>query len=407
MNVLFLSPSFPDEMPRFAEGLAAVGANVFGVGEQPKAALNPRAAKALTAYSQVRSLMDEQAAVQEIVAEARSKGVTFDRVESPWEPMVMLCARLREAFGLPGQTVDEALPFRDKEVMKSRLDAAGIRTPHHFRATNEDELRAAASDVGYPLIVKPIAGAGSADTYRVNDPDELENVIQLVRHVPEVSVEEFIDGEEFTFDTVCAAGQIAYHNICWYRPRPLIARTMSWVSPQTVALRDPAAPELAAGAEMGRQVIEALNYRSGFTHMEWFLKPDGEAVFGEIGGRPPGARTVDIMNYACDVDLYAGWAEAVCYGRFTQPVERRYNCASIFKRAQGEGTIRRIDGLQSLMARYGPHIAHIELLPVGARRRNWKATLLSDGHLIVRHPDLGACVDIADAVGTDLQLYAG
>ncbi len=53
--------------------------------------------------------------------------------------------------------------------------------------------------------------------------------------------------------------------------------------------------------------------------MEWYRKADGEVVFGEIGGRPPGARTVDMMNYCTDNDTYVGWAEAVCLGR----VERR------------------------------------------------------------------------------------
>jgi hypothetical protein len=58
------------------------------------------------------------------------------------------------------------------------------------------------------------------------------------------------------------------------------------------------------------------------------------------------------------------------------------------------------------MARFGEHIAHVDLLPVGAERRNWIQTLVSDGYVVVRHPDLQACYDISDAVGTDLQLYA-
>ncbi|MCB9899372.1 MAG: ATP-grasp domain-containing protein [Planctomycetes bacterium] len=406
MNVLFLSPGYPSEMVWFAEGLAAVGARVFGVGEAPVATLPERARRALTAYHQVPSLWDEDRAVAEIVREAKGKGVRFDRVESPWEPMVLLAARLREALGVPGMTVAQTVPFRDKEVMKQVLDAAGIRTPRHARCRTADEIRAAAQHVGFPLIVKPIAGAGSADTHRVDDVAQLETVIALTQHVPEVSVEEFIEGEEFTFDTICAGGRIAYDNICWYRPRPLLARTLQWVSPQTMALRDVDAPKLAGGRAMGHAVIEALRYTSGYTHMEWFLKPDGEVVFGEIGCRPPGARTVDIMNYACDFDAYRGWAEAVCYQRFSQPIERRYNAATVFKRAQGEGRISRIEGLQSLLHRYGPHIVQVELLPVGAHRRNWKATLMSDGHLIVRHPDLATCCEIADRVGTDLQMYA-
>ena len=40
-------------------------------------------------------------------------------------------------------------------------------------------------------------------------------------------------------------------------------------------------------------------------------------------------------------------------------------------------------------------------------RRDWKTTLVSDGYLIVRHPDLETTLAMADRVGTDLQLFAG
>ena len=148
---------------------------------------------------------------------------------------MLLAARLREALGVPGMNYAQTLPFRDKEVMKRVLDEAGLRTPRHRSARAENEVRAAAEEIGYPLIVKPIAGAGSADTYRVDDPQELERVILMTRHVEEVSVEEFIDGEEFTFDTICADGNVLFHNVSMYRPRPLIARTLERVSTQVVA----------------------------------------------------------------------------------------------------------------------------------------------------------------------------
>jgi len=141
--------------------------------------------------------------------------------------------------------------------------------------------------------------------------------------------------------------------------------------------------------------------------MEWFRTRSGEAVFGEIAARPPGALSVDLMNFACDIDTYTGWAEASCHGRLSQPVERRYNAAVIFKRAAGSGRIERIQGLDRLVARYRSHIVAVDLLPPGAPRRNWKQTLLSDGHVILRHPDLQATLEMADRVGTDLQLYAG
>jgi biotin carboxylase len=320
---------------------------------------------------------------------------------------MLLAARLREVFGLPGMTVEQTVPFRDKERMKQVLDAAGIRTPHHFRATNVAEVWAAAERVGYPLIVKPIDGAGSADTHRVDGPDGLADVLPQLRHVPQVSVEEFVEAEEFTYDTVCAGGEVLFENICWYRTRPLQTRLHEWITPVTVALKDVTVPHLADGRAMGREVLQALGFSSGFTHMEWYRKADGEVVFGEIGARPPGARTVDVMNYATDGDLFVAWAEAVVHGRLSAPLEHRYNAASLFKRAQGAGVIQRVDGLERLLADYGDAVVAVDLLPVGAPRRDWRATLISDGMVIVRDPELARVVEMTDRFATELQLHAG
>lgn len=405
MNVLMLSPGYPAEMPEFTRGLAEVGATVIGVGDQPSGALPEAARRALSAYVQVRNLFDEQAAVREVAAQLGGRRI--DRVECNWEPLMLLAARLREAVGAPGLTVAETVPFRDKEQMKRVLDGVGIRTPRHEAAKTAAAVWEAAERIGFPVIVKPIAGAGSADTYRCDGPDDLRDVMPRLQHVPEVSVEEFVDGEEFTFDTVTIDGTVAYWNVAWYRPRPLIARTNEWISPQVVALRDVAAPELAGGVQMGFDVIRALGFKSGFTHMEWYRKHDGEVVFGEIGARPPGAHHVDQMNFACDFDVYREWARAVTVGRFEAPIARRYNVATVYKRAQGQGRIQSIDGLDEIQRRYGDALVANTLLPLGAPRRNWKHTLVSDGFLMLRDPDLQTTLQMADDVGFRVRLYAG
>jgi formate-dependent phosphoribosylglycinamide formyltransferase (GAR transformylase) len=400
-----ISPGYPVEMPFFVRGLAATGARVIGVGDQPGHALPPMARESLADYWHVPSFTDEDAIVAHVIERARH--VQIDQVESLWEPTMLLAARLREALGLPGMSVAETVPFRDKEVMKRVLDAAGIRTPHHYSATTADAVREAAERIGYPVIVKPIAGAGSANTHRAENRAELEAALADVVRVPEVSVEEFVDGEEFTFDTICAHGEVLYENISWYRPRPLVARSLEWVSPVTMALRDPYVDHLAGGRAMGHSVLHALDFRDGFTHMEWYRRWDGEVVFGEIGARPPGARTVDVMNFSCDTDLYTRWAEAVVLGHFTQHIDRRYNSASIFKRAQGSGRVTHIEGLARLLSEVGEWVTAVDLLPIGAPRRDWRQTLLSDGCVMVRHPELSSCIEIADRFAGELQLYAG
>lgn len=404
-NVLMLTPGFPGEMPLFTRGLSMQGASVLGVASGSVHELPELARRHLSGYLQVSDLFTNTASA---IAQIQRwlNGRTIDRVCCLWEPGIELAAQIREALGVPGQSFEQAQRFRNKDLMKQALVAGGVRVPRAEVATTVKGVWAASEIIGYPLIVKPIAGAGSMDTFRCDDAAALTTALAQLGHIAEVSVEEFIDGEEFTFDTICARGRMEYFHIGYYRPRPLVARTNEWISPQTLSYRQVDDPWVAGGRAMGERVIKVLGYDTGFTHMEWYRKADGETVFGEIAARPPGARTVDLMNYASDVNLFEGWAEAELKGSFSLAIERKYNCACVTKRAHGQGRITRIEGLEALRQAFGEWLCTVDLLPVGSPRRDWKSTLLSDGYLTIRHPDWQTTMDMADRIGTDLHLYA-
>jgi biotin carboxylase len=404
MKAVFLAPSYPPEMQQYTRGLAEVGVDVYGVGDQPAAALPQSLRPHLADYLQVPRLLAEDDVVERVTAWLRGRQV--DRVLANWEVMVLTAARLRERFDVPGMSVDTVRGFRDKQLMKERAAARGVRVPRSVRVRTVAEARAAAEQIGFPLVVKPIAGAGSADTYRVDNAAELEAALGRMGHVVEASCEEFVDGEEYTYDTICVGGRPVFENVAQYLPKPLIARSNEWISPVIITVRDLAQAKLAPGIALGHQVLDALGMGDGFTHMEWFRKPDGEAVFGEIGCRPGGAHLVDQMNYTCDIDLFREWARAVCHGRFEAAATRKYNAAIIFKRAKGHGRITRVDGLREFVRRYKDCIVEERLLPVGAQRRNWKHTLVSDGYILLRHPDWDRAYQLAMEAATDITMYA-
>jgi hypothetical protein len=404
VDVLFLNPSFPTEMQDFCRGLAEVGARVFAVGSGPLQAQPPKVQRAVSGWLQVPNLLDEDDVIRRV--EAWVGGHRMDRVEACWEPLVLCAAKLRHLLGTPGMSYDTAVGFRDKQVMKERLAAAGLRVPHSARIRTVAEARAAAERIGFPLILKPIDGAGSADTYRVENAAELEAALGAMRHVREASCEEFVEGEEFTYDTVCVEGQPQYENVAQYLPRPLVARTVHDCSPIILTYRDLTNPRLADGVAFGRQVLRALGMRSGFTHMEWYRKADGEVVFGEIGSRPGGARLVDQMNVGSDVDLFREWARAVCWGHVEVPAEKRYCTAIVFKRARGQGIIQHAHNLDAFLHKFGRHVVIDEVLRPGSRRRNWKQTLLSDGFVVVRHEDMATTLRIAQTFAEEVTLHA-
>lgn len=404
-TVVFLSPHYPAEMPEFTRGLAEVGARVVGLGHEPEDKLPPGVRRHLAGYVHVPDLLDRDGAVRSALPQLER--IKPDRIECLWEVGVELAAALREGLGLPGQRAVDARAFRDKSLMKERLVAAGLRVPRHARVCGEAEIRAAAERIGFPLIVKPIDGAGTRDTFRVDDPAALDAILPRVAHVPAMSVEEFITGEEFTYDTISIDGVPAFDSIAQYHPPPLISRSTETVSPGQIVLRDPHIPQLADAVRFGRDVLKAMGMGTGFTHMEWYRTTSGEIVFGEIAARAPGGRLVDQMNYANDFDAYREWARVVCGQGFAGPAHRRFHVACVFKRAVGQGRITAVHGLDEVRRKLGRALVCEDLLPIGAPRRDWRQTLLSDGCLLARHADYATTVRMMEVLMNEVRLVAG
>ena len=313
MNVVFLGPCFPPEMRDFTRGLKETGARVFGVGDGP---VDPRVKPYLDAYLRVPSLTrgdDVHARVLEWV-----RGESIDDVIGNWEPTMLTAARLRESLQLPGMSSDAVMGFRDKPLMRSRVAAAGVRVPRTLRATTVHEVLEAAQELNFPLVLKPVDGAGSADTFIIRDLAELKRQLPAMIHLTEVSVEEFIQGQEFTYETISINGSPVFEGMSRYEPNTLNARQNEWISPIIQSLSHLNAPHLRKARLMGQRAMKALGMGTGFTHMEWFLTNQGEVIFGEIACRSPGANMVDLMNFAGDIDLYSAWGQAVIHGGIRQ-----------------------------------------------------------------------------------------
>ena len=405
VRVLFLSPGYPPEMQQFTRGLAAVGASVIGVGDTPTSQLPRGVRDALDDYLHVPRALDEADVTARLERWLRGKWV--DRVETNWEVLMYLAADLRKRWGLPGMRRDAILGFRDKVAMRERVAAAGIRVPHSARVLSATDAWAAAEAIGYPLVFKPIAGAGSADTWIASSRQELEIVLARTRHVPEASVEELIEGDEYTYETICADGLPLHEGVTRYYPNVLEARKNEAISPIILTVRDRTPPIIARAVEMGRKALTALGMGSGFTHMEWFhSKKTGEPVFGEVACRAPGANMVDLMNYAGDVDLFVEWARAIVEGRVTASPEQKYHAAIVFFRARGQGRITAHEGLGPFVARHRAGIARVDLVPIGAPRRDWRQTFLSDGNIVVRDRDHDVALALAREAADTIRLHA-
>ncbi len=405
MRILLLFPHFPPDMEHFTRGLGEVGAEVHGIADVDEGQIPPHVRRHLASYTRMPDFRDQEGVLN--ACEERFRGMAIDRVECLWEALVLLVAKLRERLGARGMTFDQVLAFRDKDIMKQRVRAAGLRVPNSRRVRYAREIYEAGEEFGYPIVIKPIAGVCSADTYRCSSKKDVEDILPQLAHLQEGNVEEFIHGEEFTFDAVVINGVPAFYSVNQYHPTMLVARQLEWISPADLTFRDPDLPKLKGGVRLGHEVCKALQFETGFIHMEWFLTDRGEAVFGEIAARSGGGNLIHLVNYANDFDAFREWANAITHGRIETQPKRRYNVTMVCKRAEGQGRIRHIAGLDHVHQRCGPWIVSECLPRIGTPRADWKRHYESDGYMIVRHPDYEECFAMMQFLINELRIYAG
>jgi carbamoylphosphate synthase large subunit len=405
MNIIFVEPSFPYNQREFVRALHAAGANVIGVGERPAAHLSNELKGWLTDYLQVDSVVHEPSMLKAV--KAIQAGVWVDRLEATVEAHIMAAATVREATGIPGTSVETAFLCRDKPAMKDALRKAGIPCAQSTRAKTPQDARDFAAAVGYPLIIKPPAGAGASATYRVNDLTALENVIREcgLADGHAVAVEEFIEGHEGYLDTLTINGEVAHEFITHYYPNVLTAMRERWISPQMVTTNRIEAPGYEEVRAMARDVIRVLKIGTSATHMEWFAGPKG-LRFSEIGCRPPGVGQWDVYNAANEFDLYFEWAHALVHGIAHTPPSRRYAAGMIALRPDQNGSIRGYSGVDAIYRKYGDCIVAAHLPDPGTPTQPVEGGYMANAWLRMRHPNYDQLRSILDEVGQTLKVHA-
>lgn len=404
MHVIFVEPSFPYNQRQFVRALREVGARVTGIGEVPPEAVPDEIRGWLYRYEQVASVVHDPSMLEAVKRIQEREWV--DRMETTVEAHIMTAARVREACGIPGTSVETSYLCRDKPAMKEALRKAGISCAQSTGTDSPDDVRAFAKSVGYPLIIKPRDAAGAAGTWRVTNDQELESAMEEA-HVgrgASVAVEEFIEGHEGFYDTVCVNGEVMHEFVTHYYPNVLEAMRTRWISPQFITTNRLDADSYDEVRVMGKNVIDTLGIGTSATHMEWFFGPKG-LKFSEIGCRPPGVGAWDLYCAAHEMDVYKEWAMAVVHGYPSQKPSRQYSAGLINIRPSEDGRIVAYEGLD-LLDQLGPAVIDHHLPPVGSPTQPVEAGYMANAWIRLRHPDYDQLRGLLDKVGQTIKVIA-
>ncbi len=400
----FVAPFLMPATVRFVATAAQLpGVRLGLITTEPAERVPDELARHLAAHWRVDDALDPRQIAEGVAGLSRQLG-RVERLVGALEQLQVPLAQARDALGMPGMDTATAQNVRDKARMKTVLSAAGVPCARHRLVTEPGEALGFASEVGFPLVAKPPAGAGAQATYRLDDISALRSWLGAMPPRADAPglLEEFLVGEEHTFDSVSVDGRTVWASVSDYLPPPLEVLRNPWIQWTVLLPRELADPRYAAISTVGPAAVQALGVRDGLTHMEWFRRPDGSVAVSEVGARPPGAQLSAMLGYVHDVDFFRLWTELVILDRFTPP-ERSYAAGTAYLRGQGRGRVRAVHGVEELQRRIG-HLVVEARLPESGQPAS--SSYEGEGYVIVRHPETEVVRDalrqIVDGIRVEL-----
>ena len=365
MNVIFISPHFPQTYAHFCSGLRANGANVLGIADAPYEQLSNELRGALTDYYKVNNLEDYDEVYRAVAWYAHRYG-KIDWIESNNEYWLEQDARLRTDFNVTtGIRNDRIASIRNKSEMKKYYALGGIPTARQIKCVEGlAKVKAFVRKTGYPIIAKPDGGMGASGTTKIHDIAELEAWFAAhPDNYGQYVIEEFITGLLVSYDAIYdSKGEPIFENNTVF-PTPIMEivhdnlETCYWTNKTVPA-------KLAA---IGRRTVKAFDIKSRFVHLEFFqldrdregLGKKGDYVGLEVNMRPPGGYTPDMMDFAHSTDVFQIWADMVVYDEARKPQGEQYYCAYAARR----DCYTYKHSHEEIMSRYGADICMAERVP--------------------------------------------
>lgn len=293
----------------------------------------------------------------------------LDAVIAVDDPGTLLAARAAEELLLPGNSAAAVLGTRDKSILRERLAAGGLPSPAWRVLRFDGDLAAAAAEIEYPVVVKPLGLNGSRGVIRADDAASFLRAAErllLLLAVPHVRAEcadsadrfmaeGFIGGEEVAVEGLLRGGEL-FPLAIFDKPYPLDGPYFE----ETIYVTPSRLPEAAQDGVIAsvREAAAALGLTDGPVHAE--LRVNGEGVWPlDVAARTIGGKCARTLSFGSGMSL----EEIVLRHATGQPLEtlnrERQAAGVMMMPIAGKGRLRAIRGIDE--ARAVPGIVDIEL----------------------------------------------
>lgn len=224
------------------------------------------------------------------------------------ETLLLLVAALREKYDIPGAKYHELLAFRNKVMMKKKLQISGINVPRFVSleeySAEKDPIKlyeAIKQTTSVPFIVKPVAGASSLGTCKIENKEQFIEWHSTNDNLNSYEAEEYIDGIMYHVDGLYFDKEIIFSAVSEYI-NPCLAFTYGKTI-GSIPLQN-TSPIYQKLTLENNKIVQQLALPDGAFHTEFFLTKNNISVFIEIAARPAGGPIVKTLEKSFDINLY-------------------------------------------------------------------------------------------------------
>ena len=316
-----------------------------------------------------------------------ARGWKLDFVVAATESSVMLAAMLRGHLGLAGTTLEVAELAHHKFTMKNRAREHAIPITNYHLIMPGDSPAQLISQLGLPMVVKPVDESGATDVHVLRDVEEVEKLAK-----PGRLAETFVTGTEVSVETFVSDGKPLFHNITDYLHQ--------WQKSIAPANLNPSLNEEILA--INDQVIEAFGITQGMTHAEFYLTESGP-VLGEIAVRPPGGYYMELIEKAYGFDTWETYV-AIETSMPLDALPQRADCfAAIYIIHPEEGKVIQISGDKKIKKMPGVFEFELDLV-VGETVADHVNTSNECGHVLLSADSKESILSMIEEIETQLQI---
>jgi cysteine synthase A len=263
---------------------------------------------------------------------------------------VLPTAQLAERLGLPGLPVGTAETVADKRTMRAAFEVAGVASPGGREVAGPDEARAAAAEVGLPVVLKPVDGSGQRGVSDVREERELAAAFEralTASRTGAVVLEHYVEGDELTVNGFLLEGD--------YLPMSVTQRLLHPPPPLGVCIAHRYPSGLTAERErelfeIAREASRAVGIETGPSYVQLRLE-DGQPWVIEVGARLGGGKDAELAKLVTGFDAIRAnvlWALGELTRADLEPGEPIAPCGQVRFVVAPPGRILRLDASPAL-----------------------------------------------------------